>query len=793
MDNETQAFLALLTAQHHHTATSIAYMLKAHAAPPPTLNISTVDGTPPRFANAYSDGSVRHPNTTFSTATFGVFWPGRAHSNISDLESDFATYVDLGPAHREAGLALAGSVHGIFHSSARAELVAAIVALLHATPTALKSDSNSIVTKALALAQRCSPGKRPWPLHKDGDLWEIFAKVIDSRGTSAQTIAWTKGHATLEHILGGTVSAKDAVFNSLADKAADRAHATPSAKCMHSLLAYYAGKQRCYVQIIRAICKRIARVAQAASDQLEAIGKARTASNSTDYIDTPAVTTTNSSEAINLSFVALPPLALLDTEVQAAAEVRIFWQRLRVVPIDVATGVGITWLELHALFSLRGGNAIGKPSAAMDHLRQTHAARYKAFIRRSKQLFAFADSATQPLLKPHLLRHAGNRQPLARYGLLGNFSQLPFQLQLGDQLLHAALCSYGGKVRSAERIPLRLRSAQFKAPRFAPWQHLVQAAILPEAALRLIARDNKMYPEHVNVATITRNEQQSDHASLPDAASRLLNKHKHENQSNMPVHLIDCKEFLLSCRSCNATSDMLHKTLYRHGKCLYIYCRHCHKGATAAKWSCGCGRAWIACPRCRPIGFSCKAKARKRGSASLTSSGTAPHPPPTPKRRRSRPTIGSADFRGRGNYRAFRKPITNNGKASAAFADSSLTTSGCNYVGPYSLPLVPARSFVRPSSRESSPVTPGPSPSKVPTLGCTQICMNSSGSNPKRALEATGGDGRTPKMIKTCGHFKTCGQQHSKDTARVSPCVRGTGLCPMTGWTIDQYCPSCHG
>ena len=196
-------------------------------------------------------------------------------------------------------------------------------------------------------------------------------------------------------------------------------------------------------------------------------------------------------------------------------------------------GVGVTWLELHAVFSLRGGNATGKPPAGREHLNLTHAARFRAFIRRSKQLFAFADEASKTLLKPHLLRHAGNRQPLARYGMLGNFSQLPFQLQLGDRQLHAALCSYGSRVQSAERIPLRLRSAQFKAPRFAPWQSLVQPAILPEAAKRLIRTDSLLHPayhpEHATVVTRASNEHQTDHASQT------------------------ARVFLLQCHLCDAT------------------------------------------------------------------------------------------------------------------------------------------------------------------------------------------------------------------------------------------------
>ena len=26
-----------------------------------------------------------------------------------------------------------------------------------------------------------------------------------------------------------------------------------------------------------------------------------------------------------------------------------------------------------------------------------------------------------------------------------------------------------------------------------------------------------------------------------------------------------------------------------------------------------------------------------------------------------------------------------------------------------------------------------------------------------------------------------------------SKCVRGHGLCPLVGWTADQFCPACHG
>ena len=144
----------------------------------------------------------------------------------------------------------------------------------------------------------------------------------------------------------------------------------------------------------------------------------------------------------------------------------------------------------------------------------------------------------------------------------------------------------------AARLPARLRSARFKSPKFAPWAHLANSTL------------------------------------VPDAATRLLTKCNHEQQHHQDAP----KEFLLRCHSCNATNDMLHRTLYQHGRCMHVVCKHCTKGAAAARWICKCGNAWIACPLCRPLGFACRSSRRKRGSASLPTIGTTPIPPPPQKK-----------------------------------------------------------------------------------------------------------------------------------------------------------------
>ena len=180
--------------------------------------------------------------------------------------------------------------------------------------------------------------------------------------------------------------------------------------------------------------------------------------------------------------------------------------------------------------------------------------------------------------------------------------------------MHAALCSYGGRVPDVARIPTRLRRARFKSPRFAPWAHLANSTILPEAAAKLLSKRD----------------------------------HEQHHQSNMHEQHPASQKFLLRCHSCNATSDMQQRTLYRHGKCIHITCKFCKKGASAAKWFCKCGTAWIACPLCRSFGFSCQSRRLKRALASLATIGTIPHPQPPPPEKAPPASPGFCGFSGSG-------------------------------------------------------------------------------------------------------------------------------------------------
>ena len=195
----------------------------------------------------------------------------------------------------------------------------------------------------------------PWPLHTDGDLGEMLLDIARSRGFASFSMQWTKGHVTLKFLASGGGQARDGIFNSLADRAASKGYDLQHSRCAHALLDYFAQKQKRSIHIFRAICKRIARVAQAATEKLELMKRSETLGRNSSYIDAPAAPMHDTQGRIQLAFEVLPHIDKDADDAQAEARIRIFWQRLYVIPlVDVTSEVGATWLELFILFHMRG-------------------------------------------------------------------------------------------------------------------------------------------------------------------------------------------------------------------------------------------------------------------------------------------------------------------------------------------------------------------------------------------------------------------------------------------------------
>ena len=160
--------------------------------------------------------------------------------------------------------------------------------------------------KALRHVQLGGAGRKPWSLHKDGDLWEMLFDIAHSCGFTSFSTQWTKGHVTLRFLASGSGLARDGIYNSLADRAASKGYDLQHSRCAHALFSYFGEKQKRSIHVFRCVCKRIARVAQAASDKLELIKHSETLGRNISFIDAPAVPTHEAQGRIQLGFEALP-------------------------------------------------------------------------------------------------------------------------------------------------------------------------------------------------------------------------------------------------------------------------------------------------------------------------------------------------------------------------------------------------------------------------------------------------------------------------------------------------------
>ena len=154
------------------------------------------------------------------------------------------------------------------------------------------------------------PRRRPLALQPDGDLWPLMDTLVRQRGINSTCIRWTNGHVTLRQLDAG-FSARDAVYNSYADKAADKARTLPTLQLQHEILELYGRKQQKLVVVLMAILKRLARVAKAANLKLEHFAKEQAIVD----IEAPIFQYSDrAATAVRLSFLNAPSIDLLDCQ-----------------------------------------------------------------------------------------------------------------------------------------------------------------------------------------------------------------------------------------------------------------------------------------------------------------------------------------------------------------------------------------------------------------------------------------------------------------------------------------------
>ena len=85
-----------------------------------------------------------------------------------------------------------------------------MIAAVHPGPQHVATDNIGAVKKWTNLLRliECNElshflRKRPWGMRPDGDVWEVAATIVRTKGPSNIKVTWTKGHATEDDVQQG--------------------------------------------------------------------------------------------------------------------------------------------------------------------------------------------------------------------------------------------------------------------------------------------------------------------------------------------------------------------------------------------------------------------------------------------------------------------------------------------------------------------------------------------------------------------------------------------------------------
>ena len=111
-------------------------------------------------------------------------------------------------------------------------------------------DNLGVVQKGNDIHADAISRSRPWCLQVDGDMWQLVDSLLQQRGANSAHIRWVKEHVSLLQ-LGQGYSVRDAVFNSYADAAAERAHRHLNQRLQHEILGFFGKKQQDLVKALK--------------------------------------------------------------------------------------------------------------------------------------------------------------------------------------------------------------------------------------------------------------------------------------------------------------------------------------------------------------------------------------------------------------------------------------------------------------------------------------------------------------------------------------------------------------
>jgi hypothetical protein len=355
----------------------------------------------------------------------------------------------------------------------------------------------------------------------------------------------------------------------------------------------------------------------------------------------------------------------------------------------------------------------------------------QAFIKDCKAIVAISGGQSAAMI----FQPAGLKGfPLESFGILRHMPAVQAELCMTAHVaeqLHHMLCS----IRSIKQGPdkHKLKASANALPKLEPWSRII-AQVPP--ILPTLMKDRSTRRE---LAIETRGERGDGRDLKPS-------------------------EFLLTCPSCEAQKDCARRILYSTSAA-GVTCPQCHKSTTSTRWLCSHKVPWHLCQLHREHGFRCGTKApgqskrpdpfkaEARFKAKVKRLGALGAEGIFIPRKRVNSTPPSSDF----EHKKIKKEKGHYGECPPPKEDER---RGCRAL--YASQAAQGSSGI---SLNQQAILCGSS--TLPSSYYSQVKASRPG-----VLDSRPAKRARPAPVK---HAQTC-----------------KGNCPVS-WTIDQYCPHCHG
>ena len=457
---------------------------------------------PPPQPNSYTDGSLKQPTEPdFCLGGGGTWHPHRSfeHTGATEAEANIATF-----EQEPGGLKLFNHSPGYGGSSTRMEIQGAITALAAPGPTHMATDSQAFRSKALAIHRHVDAHtlpRKPWALQHDGDLWHLYHRFVKAKTTQAIDITKVKGHATQAMVEAGKVRAEDKHGNDKADEAAADGVALFGPTTV-SIGRWYGKRHKSYTHFVSSLMEHLAFTFQVRAALLQAHHSGTTsptipvprpqATKPTTTIQAPPYQQhPNQQHRHFIQLMSVQQYPNLCKRHPCASKVQAFLQDMPYTFMgdsradgsltaggadsdDPSTPIGITWLELYALYRMAGWpEPLAEPrqqAAPKATLRQ----QLQAFRQATRQLVHNTMSADMQGLFTGGSTLTGKR--LAGLGINTFLAVMPWQPCLTQQ--------------AQSRVAMEILRSQYRLTHAKAGQAIAEHPKLPLRQIQLKGRTN---------------------------------------------------------------------------------------------------------------------------------------------------------------------------------------------------------------------------------------------------------------------------------------------------------------